>query len=93
MKHLLLIIPITLFLNSQAVFADEVTKCFEKAWEHPNNGGLGLNRGQAVELCTGASNAVKVTTCFEKAWEHPDNGGLGLNRGQAVELCKSSVNR
>ena len=86
-KHLLLVIPITLFLNCQAVFANEVTKCFEIAWAHPNDRGLGLNRGQAVELCNGASNAVEVIACFAIAWEHPDNGGLGLNRGQAVRLC------
>jgi hypothetical protein len=86
-KHLLLVIPITLFLSCQAVFANEATKCFEKAWAHPNDGGLGLNRGQAVELCNGASNVVEVTTCFEIAWEHPNTGGLGLNRGQAVRLC------
>ena len=51
-KHLLLVIPITLFLNCQAVFANEATKCFEKAWAHPNDGGLGLNRGGAIDLCT-----------------------------------------
>ncbi len=92
MKHFLLIIPITLFVYGQAVFADEVTKCFEKAWEHPENGGLGLNRGQAIKLCNGASNAVEVIKCFEKAWEHPSNGGLGLNQGQAVKLCNSASN-
>ena len=25
--------------------------CFTQAWAHPANGGLGLNRGQAVDLC------------------------------------------
>lgn len=25
--------------------------CFAAAWGHPDNGGLGLNRGQAVDLC------------------------------------------
>jgi hypothetical protein len=54
MKHWLLIIPITVFCG-QAALADEVTKCFEKAWGHPDNGGLGLNRGQAVSLCSRAS--------------------------------------
>ena len=86
-KHLLLVIPITLFLNCQAVFANEATKCFEKAWAHPNDGGLGLNRGQAVRLCNRASDAVEITRCFQKAWEHPNNGGLGLNRGGAIDLC------
>ena len=51
MKHLLLITPIALFFSSQAVFANEATKCFEKAWAHPANGGLGLHRGGAVDLC------------------------------------------
>jgi len=50
MKHWLLIIPITVFCG-QSALADEVTKCFEKAWRHPDDGGLGLNRGGAIELC------------------------------------------
>ena len=93
MKHLLLIMSITLALYVQAVFASEVTKCYEKAWGHPDNGGLGLNRGQATALCNGASNAVEVTACFEKAWGHPDNGGLGLTRGGAIDLCAPSAKR
>jgi len=80
-------------LCSGAANAIEVTQCFENARAHPDNGGLGLNRGQAVELCSGATNAIKVTQCFENAWAHPDNGGLGLNRGQAIDMCKKSAEK
>jgi len=38
-------------LCSGAANAIEVTQCFENAWAHPDNGGLGLNRGQAIDLC------------------------------------------
>ena len=88
MKYFFLVSLFTLFLSGKLVAASEVIQCFEKAWDHPGDGGLGLTRGQAVELCNGATNAIEVTQCFEKAWAHPDNGGLGLTRGQAVELCK-----
>jgi len=74
-------------LFSYSVIADEVTQCFEKAWAHPDNGGLGLHRGGAVDLCRGATKAGEVLACFELAWAHPDNGGLGLHRGGAIELC------
>ena len=79
-----------MFLYAQPAMADEVTLCFEKAWAHPNDGGLGMPRGLAVDLCRGATNAKKVTQCYEKAWAHPDNGGLGLPRGSAVDLCAST---
>ena len=62
------------------------TQCFDKAWEHPSNGGLGLTKGHAVKLCSGGSSG-KTIQCFDKAWEHPSNGGLGLTMGQAVKLC------
>jgi hypothetical protein len=42
------------------VSANEAAICFEKAWGHPDDGGLGLNRGQATTLCSGASTAVEV---------------------------------
>lgn len=93
MKHLLLLIPVTFFLNGQAVFASEVTDCFEKAWRHPDNGGLGLTRGMAIELCKGTTNASEVIACFEKAWGHPSKGGLGLTRGGALDLCTASAKR
>ena len=51
MKYFFLVSLFTLFLSGKLVAASEVTQCFEKAWDHPDNGGLGLNRGQAVELC------------------------------------------
>ncbi len=81
-----------MLLFSQSVIADEVTQCFEKAWAHPDNGGLGLHRGGAVDLCRGATKAGEVLACFELAWAHPDNGGLGLHRGGAVDLCRGATN-
>lgn len=89
MRGLLLIISAA-FLSCQPASADEVTQCYEKAWAHPGDGGLGMPRGLAVDLCRGATNAKKVTQCYEKAWAHPGDGGLGLPRGQAVDLCTSS---
>ena len=70
--------------------ASEPIKCFEKAWGSREKGGLGLTAGQAVTLCSGATDANKVIQCYVKAWEHPDNGGLGLTAGQAVLLCKTN---
>ena len=50
MKKLLLL----LFLIPNLVMeAAAGTQCFDKAWEHPSNGGLGLTKGQAVKLCSG----------------------------------------
>ena len=92
MKYFFLVSLFTLFLSGKLLAAIEVTQCIENAWAHPGNGGLGLNRSQAVELCSGAANAIVVTQCFENALAHPDNGGLGLNRGQAVELCSGATN-
>ena len=88
MKYFLLVSLLTLFVSGNVVAANEMAQCFEKAWGHPDDGGLGLNRGQAVELCGGATAATDVAQCFDIAWGHPDDGGLGLNRGQAVDLCK-----
>jgi hypothetical protein len=88
-RYLVLVVSIVL-LFGQSAFANEAAGCFEKAWAHPNDGGLGLPRGLAVELCTGATDAVKVTSCFKKAWAHP-NEGLGLPAGLAVELCTGAT--
>ena len=88
MRYVLLVVSAVL-LFGQSAFANEAAQCFEKAWANPNDGGLGLTRGQAVGLCKGATDAVKVTNCFEKAWAHPNDGGLGLTRGQAINLCTS----
>jgi len=90
MKHTKYTVAMTALLSIQPVMAEEVTICFEKAWAHPENGGLGLHRGGAVDLCRGATNAIQVTSCFRKAWDHPKNGGLGLHRGGAIELCGST---
>jgi len=51
MKYFFLVSLFTLFLIVEPVAASEVTQCFEKAWDHPDNGGLGLTRGGAIELC------------------------------------------
>jgi hypothetical protein len=92
MRYLALFIQSIFIVFSQPALANEATKCFEKAWAHPGDDGLGLNRGQATSLCNGATNAVEVIKCFEKAWAHPDDKGLGLNKGQAVALCNSTSN-
>ena len=70
--------------------ASEPIKCYEKAWDSPENGGFGLTAGQAITLCSGATDANKVIQCYVKAWEHPGNGGLGLTAGQAIRLCKAN---
>ena len=70
--------------------ASEPIKCYESAWGNKDNPGLGLNAGQSVTLCSGATDADKVIQCFVKAWAHRDDGGLGLNAGQAVTLCKTN---
>ena len=51
MKYFFLVSLFTLFLSGKLVAAIEVTQCFENAWAHPDNGGLDLNRGQAIDLC------------------------------------------
>jgi hypothetical protein len=68
----------------------EPVKCYRMAWESREKGGLGLTAGQAVRLCSGATDALKVVLCYAQAWEHPANGGLGLTAGQAVTLCRTA---
>jgi len=68
----------------------EPTKCYEMAWGSAESEGLGLSAGQAVELCSGATDANTVILCLVKAWSHPGNDGLGLTAGQAVSLCKTN---
>jgi hypothetical protein len=51
MKYFFLASFCLLFLIGEPVAASEVTQCFEKAYAHPGNGGLGLHVGGAVELC------------------------------------------
>jgi hypothetical protein len=84
-----LLLGLSMLVTGSAL-ANEVTLCFEKAWAHPNDGGLGMPRGSAVDLCRGATDMYEVTQCYEKAWAHPDNGGLGMPRGSAVDLCAST---
>jgi hypothetical protein len=74
----------------EPVPATEPIKCYEIVWGSKENPGLGLTAGQAIELCSGATDAIKVVQCFVKAWMHPDSGGLGLTAGQAIRLCKTS---
>jgi hypothetical protein len=76
---------------NESVPDTEPVKCYRIAWESQGKGGLGLNAGQAVRLCSGATNALKVVLCYVQAWEHPNNGGLGLTAGQAIALCKTSA--
>lgn len=84
-----------LFTTRFAVAGDQTPTsepilCYQIAWESRDKGGFGLTAGQAVTLCSGATDAKKVLVCFAKAWAHPDNGGLGLTAGQAVTLCKTN---
>jgi hypothetical protein len=74
-----------------AVPDTEPVKCYRIAWESEDKGGLGLTAGQAVRLCSGASDAMKVVLCYAQAWEHPANDGLGLTAGQAITLCKTNA--
>ncbi len=90
--RLLLVAIFALFLN-QSVLADQATDCFNKAWAHPDDGGLGLTKGQAIAICNGATNVNEIVKCYKKAWGHPEDGGHGLNRGQAIELCASVKER
>jgi hypothetical protein len=64
--------------------------CYKVAWESRDKGGFGLTAGQAVTLCSGATDATKVLMCYATAWAHPNDGGLGLTAGQAVTLCKTN---
>jgi hypothetical protein len=89
MRFVLAIVS-AMFLYAQPTLAEEVTQCFEKAWANPGNGGLGMPRGLAVDLCRGSTNAKKVTQCYEKAWANPGNGGLGMPRNSAVDLCATT---
>jgi hypothetical protein len=84
-----------LFISKAIAAADKLPSsepvvCYQVAWESREKGGFGLTAGQAVTLCSGATDARKVLVCFANAWGHPDNGGLGLNAGQAVTLCKTN---
>jgi hypothetical protein len=90
MKTKFLILLLALF-GAESVVANEAIKCYETAWGHPKEGGLGLTAGQAVELCSGTTNANEIIQCYVKAWGNKANGGLGLTAGQAVRLCKRNA--
>lgn len=64
--------------------------CYKLAASTEKLTGVSLNVGQAIELCSGANDAVKVIQCFLMAFSHPENGGLGLNAGSAIRLCKQN---
>ena len=87
MKYAVLVSVCSLFLVGQPAIARVAAQCYEKALTHTADGGLGLTKGQANELCRGAADATQVIRCYSKAWGHPHKGGLGLTKGQALELC------
>ena len=55
MKYFLLILLFILSLTGKSANANEAIKCFEKAWEHTQMGGLGMTLGSARELCQKAN--------------------------------------
>lgn len=69
----------------------EPVKCYQIVWGSKDNPGLGLPAGQAIDLCSGATDALRVVRCFAQAWAHTDDGGLGLTAGQAIRLCKANA--
>ncbi len=81
------ILFLMMFIVSSTSFAQEAARCYGVAFAHPSNGGLGLVRIHAQELCVGAENAREVIGCYVTAFAHRNNGGLGLPRGFAIELC------
>ncbi len=92
MKTIFRNLLIAVFAIGGSAYASEPIKCYEAAWGSVAKEieGMGITAGQAVELCSGATDANKVLQCFAKAWAHPGNGGLGLTAGQAVRLCKTN---
>ena len=87
MRLIICLFVVTISLGLEPANADEPTtippvECFRKV------SAPGLTVGQAVELCSGTTDANKTVRCFEMAWEHPGRGGLGLTLGQAIRLCK-----
>ena len=76
--------------NDAPAPVSEPIRCYETVWGNKENPGLGLTVGQAVTLCSGATDANRVVQCFARAWAHPDDGELGLTAGQSVALCKTN---
>lgn len=88
-KNLIFILSITLFV-SQSLLANEIIKCYQIAWGHPQNKGLGLTKGQAIRLCGGTEKASQTIACYSIAWDLEEKGGLALTKGQAIKLCKNN---
>lgn len=59
--------------------------CYVLAWS-----ALGLNRGQAIKLCSGTTDLAKTIKCFLKAYKSEEDDGLGLPMGFAINLCKNN---
>ena len=59
--------------------------CYVLAWS-----ALGLNRGQAIKLCSGTTDLAKTIKCFIKAYQTTEDDGLGLPMGFAINLCKNN---
>ena len=59
--------------------------CYVLAWS-----ALGLNRGQAIKLCSGTTDLAKTIKCFLKAYKSEEEEGLGLPMGFAINLCKTN---
>ena len=62
----------------------EPTKCY-RLFEAP-----GLTVGQAIDLCSGTTDARATLRCFYEAWGTTQEGGLGLTAGQAIRLCRTA---
>lgn len=67
MKTSLHVCILALLSVCESAIASEPIKCYEKAWESREKGGLGLAAGQAVTLCGGTTDAVKTIDCYMKA--------------------------
>ena len=84
MKAVLHLPSLALLLVSSSVTAIELptsepTKCYEIAWGSPGEQAQGLTAGQAITLCSGATDAQpEYFKRFVKAWANQPDGGLGL---------------
>ena len=95
-----LLIPLTfsMLFSNAALGAADVTDFFTE----PTNcyylmtvglqlaTGLGLYAGEAVQVCSGTTDAAKTVRCYAKAIGSEEDGGLGLRKGLAIKLCKSN---
>ena len=62
----------------------EPARCYWIASRHPDDNGLGLPVGLAVDLCSSTKDAMQTLKCYA------DASTLQLTVGLAVELCRSS---